>query len=123
MTLRVLGQIMTARCPAGVGVGESVMLSIRPEVIDVHTADPRRANVVSGTVNSVEYLGEYVETSVSVADSMVVVRQGPLERPLPGDIVWLEFRSEVCTVLTDNGVATGDESDVNDHDAVESAVV
>jgi iron(III) transport system ATP-binding protein len=123
MTLRALGQIMTARCPTGVGVGESVTLSIRPEVIDLHTADPGRANVVSGTVNSVEYLGEHVDTLVAVADSMVVVRQGPLERPRPGDIVWLEFRSEVCTVLTDHGVATGDESDVNDHDAAESAVV
>ena len=122
-TLRALGHIMTARCPTGVGVGESVTLSIRPEVIDLHTADPGRANVVGGTVNRVEYLGEHVETWVSVADSVVIVRQGPLERPRPGDTVWLEFRSEVCTVLTDHGVATGDESDVNDHHAAESAVV
>ena len=117
MTLRALGQIITARCPTGVGVGESVTLSIRPEVIDLHTADPGRANVVSGTVNRVEYLGDHVETLVSVADSIVVVRQGPLARPRAGDIVWLELRSEVCTVLTDSGVATGDESDVNDHHA------
>jgi iron(III) transport system ATP-binding protein len=113
MNLRALGHAVAARCPGGVRSGDQVTLSIRPEAIRVHDTDPQARNVLTGTVTRVEFLGEFVETLVSVGGVMLVVRHEPLARPQTGDSLWLELRPEVCMVLTEHGVTTGDQSDVN----------
>ena len=120
MELRALGQTITVRCPSGVAIGDQVTLSIRPELIRTHRSAPDAANVFAGTIDSVEFLGEHIETLVSVATTTVAVRQESLEKPHRGDRLWLELRPEVCTVIADHGVTSGDESDVNDVEGVPS---
>jgi iron(III) transport system ATP-binding protein len=113
MNLTALGHPVVARCPGGVSRGDRVTLSIRPEAIRVHASRPAARNVVAGTVSRVEFLGDFVETLVSVSGTAVVVRHEPLARPQTGETLWLELRPEVCMVVTDHGVTTGDQSDVN----------
>lgn len=108
--LRALGYEVVAKCPDGVGIGDEVTLSIRPEAIRTHATRPSAQNVLEGTIVRVEFLGEYVETLVEIGDAMLSVRHEPQERPHRGDSVWLEFRPEVCTVLTEHGVTTGQDT-------------
>lgn len=114
MHLRAGGSRVTARCPGGVGTGEQVTLSIRPEAIRAHRTPPQASNVIPGTVRRVEFLGDFVETLVAVEGAALVVKHGPHDRPQVGEEVWLELRPEVCMVLTEHAVATGDESNVNE---------
>ena len=110
MQLRALGQLLTVRCPGDVGVGDRVTLSIRPELIRIHRSAPDAANVVAGTIDRVEFLGEHIETMVSIDGANVTVRQDSLETPCRGDQLWLELRPDACTVITEAGMSIGDDA-------------
>jgi iron(III) transport system ATP-binding protein len=108
VALAALGERIAAPCPGGVAAGEQVLLSIRPEEVRTHQSRPDRPNVVEGTVQRVEFLGDLCESTVLVNEQRLLVRHDPWERPEPGQTVYVELRQESCTVLSEqHGIATG----------------
>ena len=96
-----LGSTLRTRC-SGKQIGDQVSLSIRPENIRSHTNAPDRPNVIPGTVEKVEFLGQILECQVRVGNRLVNVLQNPLAQPAVGDHVFLEFAPDVCTVLDED---------------------
>ncbi|MFE6734563.1 ABC transporter ATP-binding protein [Microbacterium sp. NPDC057650] len=97
---------LTTPVPVGVGVGDEVTLTFRPESLRWHASPVDRPNVVAAQVVRVEFLGEMVEyeTEVRSGDEVVgriVGRGAPLNSPREGDRVFLELAPHACRVLTD----------------------
>ncbi|WP_254863241.1 ABC transporter ATP-binding protein [Halovivax gelatinilyticus] len=86
--------------PAGANV---LSLGVRPEDLDVRTEKPTNGNVISGTVDTIEPLGEYVLVNVSVNDQVVnaKVSDTDLERDDP---VYLTFADEDAYLYDESGV-------------------
>ena len=95
-----IGQVQ-AICPEGVGAGDKVTLSIRPENIRVHTAEPAAVNVFPGVVERLMFLGEYLDCRVRVGNTLLFTHQHPTARLQRGDSVFLELPLELCAVLSD----------------------
>jgi len=102
------GQI-EANVPAGVTSGDKVTLSIRPENIYVHTSEPvGTPNVVTGVVEQLMFLGEFLDCRVRSGGVMLFTRQHPTVRIRRGDTVHVELPVELCAVLSDtHGVSAG----------------
>jgi len=97
-----------AVCPAGVGVGDSVSVSVRPEDIRLHAARPVRPNVFDASIIRRMYLGDAVEYHLQVGARQIDTRQHGdvfLRRRQPA---WVEFPVEHCVVLSDEFGATAD---------------
>jgi iron(III) transport system ATP-binding protein len=119
VVLSAMGERIDAPCPGGVAVGESVLLSIRPEEVRTHQSRPDRPNVVEGVVERVEFLGDMLECVVDVAGQHLLVRQSPFDEAHRGQPIFVEFQRAACTVLSEaHGVASGrDTSTPTDPDS------
>ncbi len=106
--LSALGSRIATALPSGARVGSDVVLSVRPEDIRIHTSRPDAENLVEGTVERVEFLGDSVECVVEVLGRRIVIQQNPYLEVTRGQHVFVELRHEACTVLSeDHGVAFG----------------
>jgi iron(III) transport system ATP-binding protein len=108
MRLATPAGTVEAACPVGVGAGEKVTLSIRPENIRVHLTEPSRAaNVLPGVVEELVFLGEYLDCRIRLGTALLFTRQHPTIRTRQGDNVFVELPVELCAVLTDrHGVSS-----------------
>jgi iron(III) transport system ATP-binding protein len=100
--------IVEAVCPDGVGAGEQVSLSIRPEDLLLHTERPDRPNVFDAAIQRRMYLGEAVEYHLQVGPRKVDTRQHGdvfIRRRQP---VMVEFPVAHCVVLSDEHGSTLD---------------
>ena len=108
--LRTPGGVLDAACPDAVAVGDEVTLSIRPENVRVHLGDvPAAPNVLPGTVEQAVLLGEAVELRLRIGEAELMTRQHPLLVVRRGDAVSVELPPELCTVITEHGVQSGEQ--------------
>ncbi|MFC4436432.1 MULTISPECIES: ABC transporter ATP-binding protein [Natrialbaceae] len=79
-----------------------VALGVRPEDLTVSTTRPSSGNVIEGTVDTVEPLGEYDLVNVSVNDQIVnaKVSEATVARD---DSVYLTFDDDAAYLYDDNG--------------------
>ena len=98
---------LQASCPEGVSIDERVTLSIRPENLRLHRAQPAGAvNVLPGVIEQQMFLGDALDCRVRVGQASLLARQHPIGATRRGDRVFIEFPVELCTVLTEShGVA------------------
>lgn len=100
---------LTIRCPVEFPAGTDVVLSVRPEDVEVHAAPCDRENVFRGTVDRAVFLGESQDVWVRVGSEMIFARQYGRRsgrRSLSaGDDVYLEFPSSDCAILSEGGNA------------------
>jgi iron(III) transport system ATP-binding protein len=92
--------------------GEPVLLSIRPEDVHLHQQRPARAtNVIEGKVESVMFVGEFLDCRVNAGSQEIRTRQHPNAAVQPGQSVIMELPAESCAVLReefDSAPATAD---------------
>jgi iron(III) transport system ATP-binding protein len=100
LLLRTAGGVVRAACPGGYGIGERVTLSVRPENVRVHGSEGAARNVLVGTVDRVDFLGEVVECRIRVGEASMVIRQHPAESAAHGDTVYVELVPEHCAVIS-----------------------
>ncbi len=103
---------LQARCPEGVGSGDTVTLTIRPENIRIYVSKPDavRKNVFSAVVESLGFFGEFVDCRLRVGDQIFVTRQHPTVDLKVGDTVFMELPIELCAVLHDTyGIRIGSQ--------------
>ncbi|MFD4423102.1 ABC transporter ATP-binding protein [Agromyces sp. NPDC058484] len=103
--VEAFGTRMITPCPRGVGKGEDVTITFRPEGVRWHEVAPDRPNVLPARVVRVEFLGEIVEYEVEVLSGQTVVgslvaRGAPQNSPSTGSTIHLELPPHACRVLT-----------------------
>lgn len=101
-----LGEVETTsgklRCvlPNGIGPGESVVLVVRPEDINLLSdSSPPRGNVLRGKVDAVIFMGEALECQVSIGDQKLRTKLHPSSGVRQGEMVSLELPAERCRAL------------------------
>ena len=111
MRLDTAGGVLEATCPEGARVGDTVTLSIRPENVRIHIgAAPALANVLPATVEQAIFLGEMVDMRVRIGGAELMTRQHPMTAAQRGDSIFVELPPEVCTVISEHGLHSGQDS-------------
>jgi iron(III) transport system ATP-binding protein len=80
--------------------GEKVVLSIRPEDIELSEARPAGANVYQGTVDQKVFLGEAVDFQVRLGARALQSRAHPSLRTPVGQPIYVRIDPEKCVALT-----------------------
>jgi putrescine transport system ATP-binding protein len=104
-----LGQTVKARAVAGLSLGQSVTMALRPEKITIHRAPVDGANVLAGGVKDLAYFGKDSLYRVALPSGALVsvhavnaARASDDERLADwDDKVWLSFDPASVLLLTD----------------------
>lgn len=91
----IISSLMVSRC----NIGDKVMLSIRPEAIYVGTAVPMEGRYVEGTVESVMFLGEYIDCYLCIGECNLRAKVHPQVQLKPGDKVFVQILADYCVAL------------------------
>jgi iron(III) transport system ATP-binding protein len=83
--------------------GEQVVLSIRPEDIELTEAKPQGANVYQGTVDQKVFLGETVDFQVRLGSRALQSRAHPSLRTPVGHAIFVRIDPEKCVALKASG--------------------
>jgi iron(III) transport system ATP-binding protein len=98
---------LAIRCPADVGAGTDVVLSIRPEDVEIHVNPLDAENVFRGTVDRAVFLGESQDIWVRIGSDVIFARQYGRRAGrrifCAGDEVFLEFPNSDCAILSEGG--------------------
>ncbi len=79
---------LKAHASAGVAKNAAVIVSVRPEDVELSEAAPTAAegdNVCKGTVNAKDFLGDYLDFHVKVGDVLLQAKAHPSLRTPTGD--------------------------------------
>ncbi|HEX9878981.1 MAG TPA: ABC transporter ATP-binding protein [Candidatus Binatia bacterium] len=94
----------------GLSRGQSAVLSIRPEHIQVHKKKPEGLdNVVEGTVREAVFMGDAYHCQVDVKDLLLRVHTHPFLNIATGEKVFLQLDSQSC-----NGLPAEDTEGMDD---------
>lgn len=85
--------------PSGT-VGEDVLVSIRPENIDVTRSPDTRDNVFEAKVEQAAFLGEFIDCRIDLGGTEMRVRVHPSLGLRHGDTVYLRFPPESCMIVS-----------------------
>jgi iron(III) transport system ATP-binding protein len=84
----------------GLSGGVSVVVVVRPESLVLHQKKPpQNENVVEGTVGAAMFLGEYVDCTVEVGNSVLQTHQRHTLQVRRGDKVWVELAPGECMAM------------------------
>jgi iron(III) transport system ATP-binding protein len=76
--------------------GERVVLSVRPEDVELSESRPEGANVWQGRVDQKVFLGEFVDFQVRLGERLLLSRRHPSLRTPIGDAIWVKLHPEKC---------------------------
>jgi iron(III) transport system ATP-binding protein len=79
--------------------GERVVLSVRPEDVELAEARPEGANVWQARVDQKVFLGEFVDFQVKLGDRILLSRRHPSLRTPIGEPIHVKLHPEKCVVL------------------------
>jgi len=80
-------------------VGESVVISLRPEDVVVAAARPNTRNAFEAVVDAKLFLGEFIEFQVKLGDTLLLARVHPSFNPPTGTIVHVGMEPEKCVAI------------------------
>ena len=78
---------------------DGMLLSIRPEHIQIATSDVAASNIVCGTVKEVTFMGEAFYTLVAAGKETLRVHTHPFQRLQVGQQVTLDLTQSSCSGL------------------------
>jgi iron(III) transport system ATP-binding protein len=82
------------------GVDDKVLISVRPEDVELSEAKPQRANNVwQGVVDQKVFLGEVLDLQVKLGSRMLLSRQHPSLRSPIGHPIYVQLDPEKCVAL------------------------
>jgi spermidine/putrescine transport system ATP-binding protein len=104
LELTTLGTTVAAPLATGAGIGDAVALMVRPERVQVETAQPASdAPAVPATVTGLVFLGPVVRLALEAADGRDIIAHVSHETDLPllrpGDEVWAAWDPDAARVL------------------------
>ncbi len=93
---------LKAHASAGVGRSSAVVVSVRPEDIELSEGEPAAAgddNVCKGTVSAKEFLGDCLDFHVRVGDVVLLAKAHPSLRTPTGDPIYLRMKADKCVAI------------------------
>jgi iron(III) transport system ATP-binding protein len=96
-----LGEIK-AHAGAGVAKDRSVIVSVRPEDVELSEREPATSaddNIIRATVQSKDFLGEYLDFHVKAGDVVLQSRAHPSLRTPTGEAIFVRMRMEKCVAI------------------------
>jgi len=78
---------------------ESVVVSVRPEDVELTESRPDGANVWQGRVDQKVFLGEVVDFQVALGSRTLLSRRHPTLRTKIGDAIFVQLPPDKCVVL------------------------
>jgi iron(III) transport system ATP-binding protein len=82
--------------------GDEVLISVRPEDVDLSVDRPDGDNVAEGVVDTKVFLGEYMDYQVRVADRVVLARVHPSFNVPTGSKVYLHMNPFKCICIPED---------------------
>jgi iron(III) transport system ATP-binding protein len=79
--------------------GDRVLLSVRPEDVDLAEARPEGVNVWHGRVDQKVFLGEFVDFQVKLGERILLSRRHPSLRTPIGDEIWVRLDPAKCVAF------------------------
>jgi iron(III) transport system ATP-binding protein len=80
--------------------GVRVVVMVRPESLVLHQKKPlENENIVEGKIGAAMFLGEYVECTVEIGQSVLQTHQPHTLQVRRGDAVWVELPRTECMAL------------------------
>jgi iron(III) transport system ATP-binding protein len=86
----------------GVTKNKGVIVSVRPEDVELSEREPATAegeNIIRATVHSKDFLGEYQDFHVKVGDVVLASRAHPSLRTPTGEAIFVRMRAEKCVAI------------------------
>jgi iron(III) transport system ATP-binding protein len=93
---------LKAHASQGVAKNARVIVSVRPEDVELSESEPARAdgdNVCRGTVGAKDFLGDYLDFHVKVGDVVLQAKAHPSLRTPTGDAIYLRIKAEKCVAI------------------------
>ena len=82
--------------------GDSVLISVRPEDIELSERQPDGANVIQGKVDFTVFLGEYMDYQIKVGERQVLARVHTSFKAAVGSTVYMHMDPEKCIIIQNN---------------------
>jgi iron(III) transport system ATP-binding protein len=98
-----LGEL-NVQCVEALPQGASVIVSVRPEDVELYEGAPPREdgdNLCTGIVDAKVFLGDYLDFQVKVGESTLLARVHPSLRTPAGDPIQVRMRAEKCVALAE----------------------
>jgi iron(III) transport system ATP-binding protein len=102
-----LGEL-NVQCVETLAKDAAVVVSVRPEDVELSEAAPAREdgdNLCVGTVAAKAFLGDYLDFQVKVGDSILLARVHPSLRTPVGHPIHARMRAEKCVALKEPAAA------------------
>ncbi len=91
---------LTVLATESFGANDKVMVSVRPEDVELAEARPAGAsNVWQGVIDQKVFLGEVVDLQVKLGERTLLSRQHPSLRAKVGDPIFVQLDPEKCVAL------------------------
>jgi len=84
------------------GKGAAVLVSVRPEDIELYEQRPDGPNVIAGKVDFKVFLGEYMDYQIKVGERQVLARVHPSFKALVGETIYMRMNPEKCITIQDD---------------------
>lgn len=100
-----LGEL-DVQCVDDLAKGATVVVSVRPEDVELSEAEPAREdgdNLCRGIVEAKVFLGDYLDFQVKVGESALLARVHPSLRTPAGAPINVRMRAEKCVAIADAG--------------------
>jgi iron(III) transport system ATP-binding protein len=82
--------------------GAPVVISVRPEDIELHQQRPDGANVIEAKVDLKVFLGEYLDYQVVIGERRLLARAHPSFKAAVGESVFIRMSPEKCITIQEN---------------------
>ena len=93
---------LKAHASEGVSRNMAVIVSVRPEDVELSEGPPPTAdgeNVYKGTVSAKDFLGDYLDFHVRVGDVVLQAKAHPSLRTPTGDAIYLRMKAHKCVAI------------------------
>ncbi len=84
------------------GKGDPILISVRPEDVELTEQRPDGPNVIEGTVDFKVFLGEYLDYRIKVGEHQVLARAHTSFKASVGSTVYLRMNPEKCISIQNN---------------------
>jgi len=82
--------------------GDSALISVRPEDIELFERRPDGINVIEARVDLKVFLGEYLDYQVMIGEQRLLARCHPSFKASVGDTIYVRLNPEKCITIQDN---------------------
>ena len=91
---------ISCEVPNHLGAGAKVVVVVRPESVILHVRKPAQSmNLIEGKIGAAMFLGEFVECTVEIGQTILQTHQPKSLQVRRGDPVWVELPASDCLAL------------------------